>query len=449
MVLVLLLLATTCRCAKVGAAEKPKIGITGFRVAGDLDPSLEDSLYDTLLTKVGDTGRAIVVDREEIGREAKDIKESRQATSEEEARSKAISRLGIERMCAGSLAKVGNRYYASVKVINLDLSVERVITSSTESEADLGTIISDLAIKVVLTRTELDYFERAEEAWAKAEAADTAQTYREYLEDFPESRRAPEAAARLERRTLPFKLEMVLIKGGAFTMGSKQAEVGREPDEGPASEVEVGDFYLGKYEVTFAQYDAFCEATGRKKPDDEGWGRGDRPAIRVTWNAAAEFCNWLSEMTKLDYRLPTEAEWEYACRAGTTTPFYWGESLGNVHEYANTVDQSAKRKHPDWSAIAGDDGYAETAPVGTYKPNVWGLYDMHGNVWEWCADWYEAGYYVYGPGNNPQGPSEGTERVLRGGSWFNTLPYLRSASRQGFNPGYVSNGVGFRVALSP
>jgi formylglycine-generating enzyme required for sulfatase activity len=444
-----LLLITTCRCASAGAAEKPKVGITEFRVAGDLDPSLEDSLYDTLLNNVADTGRAIVVGREEIGREVKDIKESRQATSEEEARSKAISNLGIEKMCAGSLAKVGNRYYASVKVVNLDLSVERVITNSTESEADLETIISDLAIGVVLTRTELDHFERAEEAWAKAEAENTEQAYREYLEDFPESRRAAEAAAGLEQRTLPFKLEMVLIKGGAFTMGSKQAEVGRDHDEGPASEVAVGDFYLGKYEVTFAQYDAFCDATSRKKPDDEGWGRGDRPAIRVTWNAAAEFCNWLSEVTKLDYRLPTEAEWEYACRAGTTTPFYWGESLENVHEHANTVDQSAKRNHPDWSAIPGDDGYAETAPVGTYKPNAWGLYDMHGNVWEWCADWYDVGYYRYGPESNPQGPAEGTERVLRGGSWFNSLPYLRSASRQGFNPDYVSNGVGFRVARSP
>jgi formylglycine-generating enzyme required for sulfatase activity len=342
-----------------------------FRVAPELRPSLEASLYDTLVTKVAASGRFTVVDRTEISRVADSITKSQPGISEEEARSKAVSTLGIQKMYVGSLARVGDKYYVSVKVINLDLSVERVISESTDSEADLRRIVNEIAIQVVLTQEELQRFESAEEAWAKAEAEDTKQAYRKYLRTFPKSRRAAEAGRRAVQRELPIKLDMVLIKGGTFKMGSARTEIGRDTDEGRARDVEVGDFYLGKYEVTFAQYDAFCEATGREKPDDEGWGRGDRPVIRVTWNDAAEFCNWLSEVTKLDYRLPTEAEWEYACRAGTSTPFSWGESLENAHEYANTVDQSAKRKYPDWpAAIQGDDGHAETAPTETYGSGV-------------------------------------------------------------------------------
>jgi formylglycine-generating enzyme required for sulfatase activity len=200
--------------------------------------------------------------------------------------------------------------------------------------------------------------------------------------------------------------EMIYIPAGEFWMGSPEGEGG--DNEHPRHKVYLDAYYIHKHVVTFEQYDKFCEATNRIKPSDYGWGRGNRPVIDVSWEDAKSYAEWVG------CRLPTEAEWEKACRAGSEKKYSFGDDPSALGEYAWFLDNSGNRSHP----------------VGEKKPNAWGIYDMHGNVWEWCADWYDRDYYVTSPRNNPTGPSSGRLRVLRGGAWNDYLPNdLRSALR--------------------
>jgi formylglycine-generating enzyme required for sulfatase activity len=227
-------------------------------------------------------------------------------------------------------------------------------------------------------------------------------------------------------------IEWVDIPAGTFMMGSPENEVERYDDEGPQHQVFLSGFKMSKVAVTFAQYDAFCQATGRSKPSDYGWGRGKRPVIDVDWNDATAFAQWMG------CRLPTEAEWEYACRAGTSTPFNTGDCL-------STAQANYDGNYPYSNCIKG--AYLErTQPVGSYAPNAWGLYDMHGNVWEWCSDWY--GSYSSFPQTNPTGPASGSYRVLRGGSWIYSGRYCRSANRNYFlAPSNRHFNSGFRLVV--
>ncbi|RMD68212.1 MAG: PEGA domain-containing protein, partial [Gammaproteobacteria bacterium] len=167
-----------------------------------------------------------------------------------------------------------------------------------------------------------------------------------------------------------FGPEMVVIPPGRFLMGSPFDEEGRDSDEGPQHRVSIArPFAIGRYEVTFEEYDRFCEATGRRRPDDNGWGRGKRPVINVSWHDAKAYARWLSKQTGKRYRLPSEAEWEYAARAGTSTRYWWGDRVGHGHANCDGCGSWWDGK--------------ETAPVGFFDPNPWGLYDTAGNVWEW------------------------------------------------------------------
>ncbi len=214
-------------------------------------------------------------------------------------------------------------------------------------------------------------------------------------------------------------------------MGSPNNEADRGDDE-MQHDVTLDGFKMSKHEVTFAQYDAFCDATGRSKPSDEGWGRGKRPVINVSWDDAKAFADWVGA------RLPTEAEWEYACRAGTSTPFNTGNCL-------STNEANYDGNFPYQGCSSGV--YQEkTKPVGSYAPNAWGLFDMHGNVCEWCADWY--GDYPTAAQTNPQGSSSGSDRVVRGGSWLINAQYCRSAHRYSFTPDLRYDGMGIRL-VSP
>jgi len=205
------------------------------------------------------------------------------------------------------------------------------------------------------------------------------------------------------------------------------------------SEADAGDdvdltFAVGKFEVTFAEWDACVVAGGCKyKPGDQGWGRNKRPVVNVSWDdISKEYLPWLSRKTGKTYRLLTEAEWEYACRAGTKTRFWCGGGDASLQGNANIADAALKAKCPGASwAVAWADGYAFTSPVGSFKANRWGLYDMGGNVNQWCAD----GYGPYGEdGVNDQNRKQSASaRVIRGGSWKHEPRDCRSAFRT-FDP---------------
>ena len=181
-------------------------------------------------------------------------------------------------------------------------------------------------------------------------------------------------------------IEWVEIPAGSFRMGSPQEEAKRNDDE-YLYNVTLDSFKMSKYEITFEQYDVFCDATGREKPNDWGWGRGKNPVINISWDDAAAFAEWL------ECRLPTEAEWEYACRAGTTTPFNTGDNL--------TTSQANYDGEYPYNDNPKGENRKKTLTVGSFEPNAWGLHDMHGNVWEWCSDWYDI--YPTDAVRNPKG----------------------------------------------
>ncbi len=169
--------------------------------------------------------------------------------------------------------------------------------------------------------------------------------------------------------------------------------------------------------------------------------------VNVSWNDAVAFCKWLSGKEAKTYRLPTEAEWEYACRAGTTTRYSSGDDPKTLAKVGNVADASFKAQFPDGGyTIKAHDGFVFTAPVGSFQPNAFGLYDMHGNAWQWCADKYGEKYQAAPSADDPSGPNSGDLRVLRGGSWVDGPIYTRSAKRSGITPGSRFDGTGFRVA---
>jgi sulfatase modifying factor 1 len=291
------------------------------------------------------------------------------------------------------------------------------------------------------------------------------------------------------------RMKLALIPAGEFTMGSRESaddtatffnKTYGEPvvgpdyfkDEHPQHHVRITrSFYLGVYHVTKGQFRQFVADTGYKtdaekgeKPGAYGWNpdtkkfgfnekyswrnagfeqTDEHPVVNVSWNDAVAFCKWLSGKEGKTYRLPTEAEWEYACRAGTTTRYSSGDDPETLAKVGIVADATFKAKFPDWKyTMKASDGYVFTAPVGKFKPNAFGLYDVHGNAWQWCSDWHSEEYYAKSPTDDPTGPDFGNFRVLRGGSWGDWPSFSRSAFRFRCMPvgRYLA---GFRVARTP
>ncbi len=304
-------------------------------------------------------------------------------------------------------------------------------------------------------------------------------------------------------------IKLVKIPAGEFVMGRLESveqlrrdfpqygkdQYGKDrvdlPDETPAHKVRITrPFYMGAHTVTLGQFRKFIEAThyatdGERNdaisspPHSNRQGLGgygynadtrtldddrnlkhnwrnvgfpqtdDHPVTNVSWNDAQKFCKWLSEKEHETYRLPTEAEWEYACRAGTKTRFWSGDDPESLVKIANTYDKSTERIQPEWAAYAlkGDDGFEFTAPVGSFAPNAFGLYDMHGNVWQWVSDFYSPDYYAKSPVDDPQGPPPAGKHVRRGGGWATWSFYCRSSFRNFNTPESRYFNLGFRVVM--
>ena len=256
---------------------------------------------------------------------------------------------------------------------------------------------------------------------------------------------------------------MIFIQGGSFEMGDVFEE--GEENERPVHTVIVNSFMLGKYEVSFAEYDEYCRSVNINPPSDAGWGRGDRPVIYVSWLDAIRYCNWLSKQTGLDtvyifqdddisanwevsgFRLPTEAEWEFAAR-----------ERGKYVRFGNGRDTADAKDLNFYSKAAARVSYSLSGPYrgktlvvsdSTVGSNQLGLYHMSGNVWEWCWDAYGEDYYAHSPEQNPVGVSSSTERILRGGSWDDSPDLLRASNRDFLYGGSRERYIGFRIAKSP
>jgi len=230
---------------------------------------------------------------------------------------------------------------------------------------------------------------------------------------------------------------MVVIPAGSFLMGTPDGELGRTPIEGPRQRVTIAAFALAVTPITFNEWDA-CVAAGAcaHRPGDQGWGRGTRPVVNVSWDDARAYIAWLSGPATGNYRLPTEAEWEYAARAGTTTPYWWGHQVGS--DNANC------------RGCTGDVDLEQTAPVASFRPNAFGLHDMLGNVWQWVEDCGSAPLAGRPADGRPVlgGPPSGhcRDRALRGGSWDNLPQAVRAGSRSSDGSQARQSIFGFRVA---
>jgi formylglycine-generating enzyme required for sulfatase activity len=288
-------------------------------------------------------------------------------------------------------------------------------------------------------------------------------------------------------------LQFRLIPPGEFLMGSTEADLEKllrmypnakrewYTPELPQHRVRITrPFWLARCQLTRGQFAAFVRDTGYKTEGEAdgkgGWSWNDstgkweqdpkitwrtpgfdqtdeHPVLVVSWNDAKAYCAWLSKRTGKTVRLPTEAEWEFACRAGTTTWYYSGDDPETLAKVGNVADGTLKRHFPkwQWETISAEDGYVFTAPVGKFQPNAFGLYDMHGNAWDWTEDRHSSDYYQQVARSiveDPTGPPSGSSRVVRGGSWYNHAGYCRSAFRYLFHPSSRNHFIGFRLVVS-
>ena len=315
-----------------------------------------------------------------------------------------------------------------------------------------------------MARAQIDEIEETA-VWEVAMAGDSRASYQIYLDTYADGEWAQEArsriaelaeeaisteieiteeisgtdlkmiAGRFERENLP---EMVAIPAGSFWMGGPPPE-GSEDRENPRRRrIELGGFYLSSTEITFGMWDACVRDQGcSHNPSDAGWGRGDRPVMRVSWEDAQEFVAWVNANTDGGYSLPSEAQWEYAARAGTTTAFSTGDQI--------TTDKANFDGNYTYNGSSVGIYREQTVPVGSFEPNAWGLYDMHGNVWEWTQDCWNKDLSDHPSNGAALESGDCEQRVLRGGSWNSGPEFLRSAFRSWFSTSGRGNSLGFRL----
>ena len=247
----------------------------------------------------------------------------------------------------------------------------------------------------------------------------------------------PKKAATVRQSNIPEEPGMKFIPGGTFNMGSSAKKT-----EGPVHRVHVDSFYLDEKEVTVYEFLRFCKATRRRMPKQPAWNDDDYPVVNVTWKDARDFAAWSGK------RLPTEAEWEYAARSTKAGTRYASDPKNSYFgSFGNIADESLLRVKVRFPVKTRyDDGYVHSAPVGSFPANIFGIFDLEGNVLEWCADWYSADYYKNSEKDNPHGAAKGNYKIIRGASWNRSGDYLRSTYRSWYPPACAFDFLGFRCA---
>ena len=370
--------------------------------------------------------------KEKAERKRQAAEQEAQRKVEEEAHQKAAAETfeHHERRFSGLLDAV-RRMENSIRRDEEELTFQQKKIAATEGQLEaqlLSAKIKMVEERIVSKREKLaEMLQTRNDVQKQIENAKSKEAKRQKMEAAKEAVKS-EIVEESKTQNLP---EMILVEGGTFQMGSEEGDA----DEKPVHKVTVKDFYLGKYPVTFEEYDQFCAETKRDKPADEGWGRGRRPLINVSWEDARAYCDWLSKTSGQHFRLPSEAEWEYAARGGRQSEGFQYAGSDDVKEVGWYSDNSGSKTHP----VAGK------------KPNELGLYDMSGNVWEWCEDDWHGSYKDNPPtdGSAWVAPPRGSLRVYRGGSWRVTSAGARVANRSSVNPAYRSVSVGFRLARTP
>lgn len=331
----------------------------------------------------------------------------------------------------GGLEAIGQRYLEMIDSLTRNRDLELASATLDAAARVIPHAPSDYAYALAEARERLESLTQAmaqerQSARSTGETDEPLMVFQDYLKD---GTLGP---------------EMVVLSGGNFVLGSPDSELGRDPDEGPAHPVSIRRFAMAKTEATFAEYRVFADAAGWALPDDFNWGHGQQPLINVTWVEATAYATWLSEQTGFRYRLPTEAEWEYAARADTTTPFVNGECL--TPDYANVDFRVRSELCPSIPVSLG-----RPVPVGDRQPNPWGLHNLYGNVREWVRDCWASNYDPLLTDGSAYYSAEGgscgaaDQRVLRGGAWPSPTSSARTANRFASPAQEWANSVGFRV----
>jgi formylglycine-generating enzyme required for sulfatase activity len=428
--------------------ELPKIAVWDL-ISREVKATYAQELTSILVSEISKLGKYEVYSQENVRTIAGWTEERMKLGCTSTQCLTALGQMDIAKLISGSVGRIGNTFSISLNLFDTqNAKAEKAVSEFCRTEDDLIPLVQ-VAVRKLLGE---------EVAPSKVEE------------------KAPEKAVAGVPPPLPGRpftdrvtgMEFVFIKGGCFQMGDTFGD--GTNNEKPVHEVCVDDFYLGKYEVRVGDFRKFVNETGYKTEAENGDGcytrRGDKwekdrnanwrnpgfaiddrhPVVCVSWNDSMAFMDWLKGKTGKQYRLPTEAEWEYAGRNGGKEHKY---SWGNGDPSGNIADESAKRRFSGWTIWDGyDDGYIFTAPVGSFRPNELGLYDMTGNVWEWCSDWYGENYYQRSLRNNPEGPGNGSYRVLRGGSWLDDPWGVRTARRVWLDPTYRSRSLGCRLGVS-
>jgi formylglycine-generating enzyme required for sulfatase activity len=406
--------------ACIERTTKQPVAVVDFEEKGDVGTALGvreagQTVAELVLTRFGQD-RYQLIERSQLANLLNEIDLTMAAVRDNPE--KVYGKLkGVRYLVLGRVSKLGN-IIVTARMVNVGTGqVVQTAEVSAEDARGLQNALGELVNILQMT-----------------DAEKKAYGQRKPVVPAPQAQTPPPAAAippQTSQRELTLdcgngvSMKLALIPAGRFQMGSPSGESGRYNDEGPQHLVTISrPFYMGIYEVTQEQYRAVIGSS------PSHFSGSQNPVEQVSWNDATEFCRKLSQQTGRTVRLPTEAEWEYACRAGTSTRFSFGDSDGSLDSYAWYSSNSGSQTHP----------------VGQKQPNAWGLYDMHGNVWEWCSDWY-ADSYANANNVDPQGPGSGTSRVLRGGGWGYYPSICRSAYRAGGVPDGRNDGLGFRVAV--